>query len=321
MNQPVRRFIIICEQRHGCMHAVAVPLHACPGRSRPKKATATAHTEHRFAYARPYPRLHCSLPNRTFFCSLFFTLCSQKGKNQMSASSAPAGCICRGHQGTRRDLACLPPFPPSSQIFTRFTVAGAGLQEQGRQRHVGASTLGCSKLRDDPFLSTTCHRNELGNGKQSCRESMSLLLLLLCARLYASNPKLKLLVPLVTAHQRHPKFEIWDPKFFKEPKKRLFAERRSDAASCRLRDLMGTERKSKRRALDGPDRERMDRRRTGFVPPGKPEAQTQRRKADDGSGGARSPRRRRRQGGVPQPPPRASHHHGRAPLPAAQRGV
>lgn len=221
---------------------------------------------------------------------------------------------------TRGHAAISLALPPSSQIFT--PLYRGRCRTAGTRRGNGTSglwTLGCSKLRDDPFLSTTCHRNELGNGKQSCRESMSLLLRLLCARLYASNPKLKLLVPLVTAHQRHPKIKIWVPKFFKKPKKRLLAERRSDAASCRLRDLMGTERKSKRRALDGPDRERMDRRRTGFVPPGKTEAQTQRRRAEDGTGGARSPRRRRRQGGVPQPPPRASRHHGRAPLPATKK--
>lgn len=136
VNQPVRRFIIICEQRHGCMHAVAVPLHACPGRSRPKKATTTAHTEHRFAYARPYPMLHCSLPNRTFFCSLFFTLCSQKGKNQMSASSAPAGCICRGHQGTRRDLACPPAVLPN--LYPALPWPVQDCRNKARQRHVGA---------------------------------------------------------------------------------------------------------------------------------------------------------------------------------------
>ena len=127
------------------MHAVAVPLHACSGRSRPKRQTGvnnqrSTHRTHRFAHARPYPRLHCSLSKRIFFCSLFSLFFVAK-------SAKPNECLLYScwvwvHlPGTPRDTprsrllprpafsaASCPPAVRPPKSLPHFTVAGAGLQ-------------------------------------------------------------------------------------------------------------------------------------------------------------------------------------------------
>jgi hypothetical protein len=97
----------------------------------------------------------------------------------MSASSALRlywVCICRGRRGTRRDPACFLgqlfrgflSAPCPTQIFTPTLPWPVQNCRDGTGTCTARRGFGCSKLRDGPSLSitSTCHCNELGNGKQ-----------------------------------------------------------------------------------------------------------------------------------------------------------
>lgn len=158
-NESLRRFIIMdmvrvrraaewMQARRGRAAACVLWSVATP-KGNGSKQPAQAHTEHRFAHARPYPRLPCCLSKRIFFCSLFFSFCVAK-------SAKPNECLlCTCWvwvhlPGTPRDT-------PRSRLLPRPAFSAASCPpavrppkslpwpvqdcSRGRQRHVGRRGL------------------------------------------------------------------------------------------------------------------------------------------------------------------------------------
>jgi hypothetical protein len=152
------------------------------GVNKPAQAEAArAHTHRASLCARetvPKAALHCSLSNRIFFCGLLFSFLVAKSARPNECLLCSTPLLGVHLPGTPRDtprsrLLHRPAFP---RLLVRplSSPKSLPLLYRGRCRTAGTAPaparrgFGCSKLRDGPSLSTTstCHCNELGNGKQ-----------------------------------------------------------------------------------------------------------------------------------------------------------
>lgn len=152
------------------------------GVNKPAQAEAArAHTHRASLCARetvPKAALHCSLSNRIFFCGLLFSFLvtkSARSNEWPPLLYASTGCAfagdAEGHaaiplaSSASFSAASCPPLvlPKSLPLLYRGRCRTAGTAPAPARRG-----FGCSKLRDGLSLSTTstCHCNELGNGKQ-----------------------------------------------------------------------------------------------------------------------------------------------------------